>query len=246
MNVQNDNTTTENGSVFSRAYEINSHTMAIVNVAIQSGAVTADKVPEMIREVHKAFAESYGATTIENSVELLSAGTVIPEYVPEAVIDAAEDVEEVLGDASVEAEADLQVEERPPLVSMYDDPYDAVTDELIHCLIDGVGKKMLKRYVRAHYNLEWDEYLAAFDLPADYPSVAAKYSESKKVEALALGLGSTVPKTPKALRAAEAAEAAEAARAAEIATPRTTSERRRRQRDPQVSGRIVATQAKVA
>jgi len=239
MNVQNDTSNlTDNGSVFGRAYEINSHTMGVVQAAIASGAVTADKVPDLIREVHKAFAESYAACGIEHSVEALASGTAIPVAEDEAIleVEAATAAEEATDENVVVAEEELKVEERAPLVSLYENPYDAVTDERIHCLIDGVGKKMLKRYIRAHYNLEWEDYLRIFDLPSDYPSVAPKYSKSKSVEAKTLGLGSTVPKTPKALRLADA----------QPLTPRSTSERRRRQRDPQKSGRIDATQSKVA
>lgn len=236
MNVQNDKTTlADNVSVFGRAYEINAHTLAVVNAAIASGTVTADKVPDMIREVHKAFAESYAFS----GVEALEASTAISVVAPapEAVLEDVSSQEAAVEDMDHQVEPELEVEEPVSYTSIYADPYDAVTHEQIHCLIDGVGKKMLKRYIRAHYNLEWEDYLRIFDLPADYPSVAPKYSNSKSVEAKTLGLGSTVPKTPKALRALEQPTPA---------TARSTSERRRRQRDPEKSGRIVATQAKVA
>ena len=233
MNLENDtNTLTDSGSVFARAYEINVHTMGVVQAAIASGVVTADKVPDLIREVHKAFAETYAACGAGSSVEALASSTAIPANGDEVTIAPEGDTDE----AAVVGEEELKVEERAPLVSIYENPYDAVTDEEIHCLIDGVGMKMLKRYIRAHYNLEWKDYLRIFDLPSDYPSVAPKYSKSKSVEAKTLGLGSTVPKTPKALRLVDA----------QAQTPRSTSERRRRQRDPQKSGRIDVTQANVA
>ena len=230
MNVQNDkNTLTDSGSVLSRAYEINAHTMAVVNAAIASGVVTADKVPDMIRDVHKAFAESY-LGYFERPTDVLETSTAV-----ETVDAAIEDVVDA-GPEIDDAEPESEAEATETFVSIYADPYDAVTDELVHCLIDGVGKKMLKRYIRAKYNLSWEQYLQIFDLPTDYPSVAPKYSASKAEEAKALGLGSTVPKTPRAVRLVETAAES---------TPMTTSVRRRRQRDQDLSGRIEAV-AKVA
>jgi len=238
MNMTND-IKPETGSVFARAYEINAHTMAVVNAAIAAGVVTADKVPEMIRNVHRAFADGYAMTEgFVPSVEGLAAGTSLATPAPEAVAEAPQPAEEAVSETAEVAETAPAAPARRKYPSLFADPEDAIEDDQIRCLIDGVGRKMLTRYLRQKYGMEWDEYLEMFNLRKDYPTVAPKYSASKKAEALALGLGSTVPKTPRALRALEASKAAE--------TPRSTSERRRRQRDPQLSGRIAATPAKVA
>jgi predicted transcriptional regulator len=229
MNMINDSIKSEAATSFERAYEINSHTIEVVKAAIASGAVGADKVGDLIRSVHNAFAETYAAAGgIASATEALASSVAASLMAPVTAVEIAS----LIDDEAV-AEA-APVDEPVKLVSIYENPYDAVQDELVHCLIDGVGKKMLKRYVHAKYNLKWEEYLAAFDLPSDYPSVAPKYSASKKAEALALGLGSTVPKTPRALRAVEDTSAQ---------TPRTTSERRRRNRDPQKSGTMTASRA---
>jgi predicted transcriptional regulator len=221
MNM-NESIKTEAETSFARAYEINNHTIEVVKAAIASGNVGADKVADLIRSVHSAFAETYGAAGgIASTAEALASSVAASLTAPVAAEVALETVAEA-----------APAEEPRKYVSLFENPYDAVEDEVVKCLIDGVGKKMLKRYVRAKYNLEWEQYLEMFDLPYDYPSVAPKYSDSKKAEAIALGLGSTVPKTPRAERGLQEAQ-----------TPRTTSERRRRNRDPQKSGTMTATRA---
>lgn len=54
---------------------------------------------------------------------------------------------------------------------------DSVTDDLIYCLFDGVGRKMITRHILAKYNMTWPEYLEYCKLPSDYPRVAPNYSE---------------------------------------------------------------------
>lgn len=54
---------------------------------------------------------------------------------------------------------------------------DSVTDDLIYCLFDGVGRKMITRHILAKYNMTWPQYLAYCNLPADYPRVAPNYSD---------------------------------------------------------------------
>ncbi|NTF17381.1 hypothetical protein G6L37_02995 [Agrobacterium rubi] len=54
---------------------------------------------------------------------------------------------------------------------------ESVTDELVYCLFDGIGRKMISRHILARYNMTWPEYLAYCGLPNDYPRVAPKYSE---------------------------------------------------------------------
>jgi predicted transcriptional regulator len=223
MNMVTDSIKSEAEARFERTYEINAHTIEVVKAAITCGIVEADKVPDMIRSVHAVFAETYAATgSIANITAELASSVAASLSAPAAAVDT-------------EAAEEAPVEEAPrKLVSIFENPWDAVEDEVVRCLMDGVGKKMLKRYLRSKYNLEWEEYLAAFNLPADYPSVAPKYSDSKKAEAIALGLGSTVPKTPRALRALEETPSQ---------TPLSTGARRRRNRDPQKSGTMTVARA---
>ena len=67
----------------------------------------------------------------------------------------------------------------------------SVTPEYIICLEDGKKLKMLKRYLRSHYNMTPEEYRAKWNLPADYPMVAPKYSEKRSEFAKKIGLGRT-------------------------------------------------------
>lgn len=65
----------------------------------------------------------------------------------------------------------------------------SITDDHIICLEDGAKLKMLKRYIRTHYNLTPDEYRQRWGLPADYPMVAPAYSRRRSAYAKQFGLG---------------------------------------------------------
>lgn len=65
----------------------------------------------------------------------------------------------------------------------------SVTNEYIVCLEDGKKLKMLKRYLRTHYNLSPEEYRARWGLPADYPMVAPNYAAQRSDFAKQIGLG---------------------------------------------------------
>ncbi len=67
----------------------------------------------------------------------------------------------------------------------------SITPEYIICLEDGKKLKMLKRYLRSHYNMTPEEYRAKWNLPAEYPMVAPKYSEKRSEFAKKIGLGRT-------------------------------------------------------
>jgi len=67
----------------------------------------------------------------------------------------------------------------------------SVTPEYIVCLEDGKKLKMLKRYLRSHYNMTPEEYRSKWGLAADYPMVAPKYSEKRSEFAKKIGLGKT-------------------------------------------------------
>ena len=51
---------------------------------------------------------------------------------------------------------------------------ESVTDDYIICLEDGKPLKMLKRHLRAVYNLTPEQYRARWGLPEDYPMVASE------------------------------------------------------------------------
>ena len=59
---------------------------------------------------------------------------------------------------------------------------------VIYCLVDGKPLKMLKRYIK-RFGMTPESYREAFGLPADYPMTAPAYSETKRREAVEVGLG---------------------------------------------------------
>jgi predicted transcriptional regulator len=65
----------------------------------------------------------------------------------------------------------------------------SVTPEYIVCLEDGKKLKMLKRHLRAAYNMSPEEYRAKWGLPADYPMVAPNYAALRSDFAKKIGLG---------------------------------------------------------
>ncbi len=65
----------------------------------------------------------------------------------------------------------------------------SVTPDHIVCLEDGKKLKMLKRHLRAAYNMTPDEYRAKWNLPADYPMVAPNYAAQRSDFAKKIGLG---------------------------------------------------------
>lgn len=69
----------------------------------------------------------------------------------------------------------------------------SVTDAYIICLEDGAKLKVLKRYLRTHFNLTPDEYRAKWGLPKDYPMVAADYARTRSDMAKSIGLGRKAP-----------------------------------------------------
>lgn len=65
----------------------------------------------------------------------------------------------------------------------------SVTRNHIICLEDGKKLKMLKRHLRASYNLTPEEYRARWGLPPDYPMVAPAYAQERSDFAKKIGLG---------------------------------------------------------
>lgn len=65
----------------------------------------------------------------------------------------------------------------------------SITDDYLVCLEDGKKLKMLKRYLRSRYKLTPDQYRTKWNLPHDYPMVAANYSKRRSDLAKKIGLG---------------------------------------------------------
>lgn len=68
-------------------------------------------------------------------------------------------------------------------------PADSVTPDYIICLEDGKRLRMMKRYLQTQYNMTPEEYRAKWDLPPDYPMVAANLSAQRAAFARMSGLG---------------------------------------------------------
>lgn len=65
----------------------------------------------------------------------------------------------------------------------------SIGDDFIICLEDGKKLSMLKRYLRAQYNLSPEEYRKKWGLPHDYPMVAPAYARLRSAFAKKIGLG---------------------------------------------------------
>ena len=76
----------------------------------------------------------------------------------------------------------------------------SVTPDYIVCLEDGKKLKMLKRHLRAAYNMTPDEYRAKWNLPADYPMVAPNYAAQRSDFAKKIGLGRKKGQRPRRTR----------------------------------------------
>ena len=74
------------------------------------------------------------------------------------------------------------------------------TDDYLVCLEDGLTMKMLKRHLVTVHGLTPDQYRAKWDLPSDYPMVAANYAKLRSTLARESGLGLRPEARPKRRR----------------------------------------------
>ena len=65
----------------------------------------------------------------------------------------------------------------------------SINPDYIVCLEDGRKLKMLKRHLRAAFNLSPEAYRARWGLPQDYPMVAPNYAKKRSDFAKKMGLG---------------------------------------------------------
>ena len=65
----------------------------------------------------------------------------------------------------------------------------SVTPDFIVCLEDGEKFKMLKRHLRTAHDMSLEQYRKRWDLPADYPLIAANYAKARSKLAKQIGLG---------------------------------------------------------
>lgn len=79
----------------------------------------------------------------------------------------------------------------------------SVKPDYIVCLEDGKKLKMLKRYLRTHYDMSPEKYRERWNLPADYPMIAPSYAKRRREIAAEIGLGRRMGETrPKGARKA--------------------------------------------
>lgn len=64
----------------------------------------------------------------------------------------------------------------------------SITPDHLISFIDGKGYKTLRRHLTTH-GMTFEQYLAKFGLPQDYPSTAPAYSAQRSEMAKKLGLG---------------------------------------------------------
>ncbi len=90
--------------------------------------------------------------------------------------------------ALVEAEAGAQEPEKQvhePVVSVRA----SIKQDHLVCLECGAKQKTLKRHINSAHGLSPAEYKDRYNLPADYPMVAADYAERRSKLAKKIGLG---------------------------------------------------------
>uniref|UniRef100_B0T1I6 Transcriptional regulator, MucR family n=1 Tax=Caulobacter sp. (strain K31) TaxID=366602 RepID=B0T1I6_CAUSK len=129
--------------------------------------------------------------TTDNEVDILglSAG-IVAAYVAQntvsrtAVPDLIRSVHGALSALSA-PEVDRPAERGKPAVPVSR----SVQRDYIVCLEDGKRLKMLKRYLRTHYDMSPEDYRRKWSLPGDYPMVAPAYAERRSDFAKSIGLG---------------------------------------------------------
>lgn len=109
----------------------------------------------------------------------LSKNSLPPEEVPGLIRSVHATLGGIAGDAPQAREP------REPAVSIKK----SVKPDYIVCLEDGRRLKMLKRYLRARYDMSPDQYRAKWGLPADYPMTAPNYAAKRSEFAKKFGLG---------------------------------------------------------
>ena len=87
--------------------------------------------------------------------------------------------------SNISAPPEVEPERRKPAVPISR----SVQNDFIVCLEDGKKLKMLKRYLRSHYDLSPEDYRRKWGLPADYPMVAPVYAARRSDFAKKIGLG---------------------------------------------------------
>jgi predicted transcriptional regulator len=114
----------------------------------------------------------------------LAQNAVQPQALPELI----RSVHQTLSDLERPAHESKSFEKQKPAVPISK----SVHDDYIVCLEDGKKLKMLKRYLRAKYDMSPEEYRRKWNLPPEYPMVAPAYAARRSDFAKQIGLGKGV------------------------------------------------------
>ncbi|MEE2698853.1 MAG: MucR family transcriptional regulator [Pseudomonadota bacterium] len=118
--------------------------------------------------------------TVKITASYLGGNKVDTSQVPEIIKNIFKTLDEI------SSELKGQIEKpKKPFISIRR----SVSPDFIVCLEDGRKMKMLKRHLRAVYNLSPDEYRSRWGLPPDYPMVAPNYAKRRSENAKKIGLG---------------------------------------------------------
>jgi len=135
-----------------------------------------------------ALDETQQDTPLRLSVDIVAAylsnNPAGMEVIPDLIRNVHDAVRR-LGEAEPQPQ---EAEKRKPAVPISR----SVHHDYIVCLEDGKQLKMLKRYLRARYDMSPDDYRRKWNLPADYPMVAPAYAERRSQFARDIGLGKGV------------------------------------------------------
>ena len=134
-------------------------------------------------------------TTAGSDVDILGlSAEIVSDYVGQntvaqaAIPDLIRTVHEALSTLTNTGEAPRPSEKAKPAVPISR----SVQHDYIVCLEDGKRLKMLKRYLRSHYDMSPEEYRRKWGLPPEYPMVAPAYAARRSDFAKQIGLGKGV------------------------------------------------------
>lgn len=126
-----------------------------------------------------------GDSPLRLSADIVAAYLSNNQTPPSAIPDLIRSIHRSLSTLGAEDSPATPTEKKKPAVPISR----SVQPDYIVCLEDGKKLKMLKRYLRARYNLSPDEYRRRWGLPPDYPMVAPAYAQRRSDFAREIGLG---------------------------------------------------------
>ena len=129
--------------------------------------------------------QTSGDSPLRLSADIVAAYLSNNQTPPAAIPELIRSIHRSLSTLGTEEAPSAPAEKKKPAVPIGR----SVQPDYIVCLEDGKKLKMLKRYLRARYNLSPDEYRRRWGLPPDYPMVAPAYAQRRSDFAREIGLG---------------------------------------------------------